>query len=532
MGVSPNDLKVIRMYIERVIKPSENLRGEHISYAALPIMDDPKLLAGTVLYNSYVSPQTLDESCIVLKNNTDIISEVDHNSTFDSFYFKFHEDEESWEQVEYLNGNYVNCTFDMVDAHENSGILFEGCKISNLNLKGIRSGALSNCLIQGTLDVYSSFEYTSGFRQYQLEVEDCNIVMGSTDDMFIDIKGTCAFRVCLSNIDLSMDGNTHRCLILKDDVSVIDQVGADTHLYTSMLDFDWPVRNSDLRHLHLRLDYDRMVNSANFKGSVFGTTHSDTRIATFFSFKGWSAYAGKPMHDEEYGYIDVEPFRGLFENVNFSDTLFNNVYINALSYEQYGGLHPYRDGKLPAFEDCDFSNSFIGFVAYTNSSNQEYHKNRYVEFDPKSVKFKNCNFEGCISFRRKEVGRKGGYYFGRKCEYTNLNLQGRKMLGNEFELATITNSNMKGCTWYSHLTFAGSNFEGCDFSNLKMDPFIFFENKVHLNAFGSNLRGCDFRGLPKGFVMRLLDCKTEGMLLDSNIEKYTDDLERTIIKVV
>lgn len=520
----------------KVIKPSEDLRGSYISYAVLPIMDDPKSLTGTVLYNCYVSPQYLDESCIEIKN-LDLILDSNLTTgllTFDSVYFKL--PKESYSELTYTTGTLIDCTIDTIDVDEkNFYIYFVNCDLSNLNLKGLRRGYLETCLIQGTLDVYSSFEYVDnlGFNPHQIVFYDCNIVMGSADDMFIDLKGSSIFRHCLSNIDLSMDGDTHRCLTLKDDVNVIDQIGLDSYLYTSLLDFDWSVRNSDLRGLHLGLDYDRMVNSANFKGSVFGSIRSD-RIATFFSFRGWSPYSDEPMFEEEYDYLkfDVKPFRGLFENVDFSDTLFNNVYINATSYEQYGGLHPYLDGKLPAFEDCDFSNSFIGFVAYTNSSNQEYHTNRYVKFDPKNVKFKNCNFEGCISFRRKEVGRKGGYYFGPTCEYTNLNLQGRKMLGNEFELATITNSNMKGCTWYSHLVFAASNFEGCDFSNLKMDPFVFEDNEVHLNAYSSNLRGCDFRGLPKGFVMRLSDCKTEGMLLDSNIEKYIDDLKRTIIKVI
>lgn len=515
----------------KVIKPSEDLRGSHISYAVLPIMDDPKSLTGTVLYNCYVSPQYLDESCIEIKN-LDLILDSNLTTgllTFDSVYFKL--PKESYSELTYTTGTLIDCTIDMIDVDEkNFYIYFVNCDLSNLNLKGLRRGYLEKCLIQGTLDVYSSFEYVDnlGFNPHQIVFYDCNIVMGSADDMFIDLKGSSIFRHCLSNIDLSMDGDTSRCLTLKDDVNVVDQIGMSPYLYTSRLDFDWSVRNSDIRGLHLRLYYDRMVNSANFKGSVFGTIHSDAKIATFFDFKGWSPQSGElTIYGDE-----IKPFRGLFENVDFSDTLFNNVYIKVVSEGVYSGLYSYRYGKLPAFEDCDFSNSFIGFVAYTNSSNQEYHKSRFVEFDPENVKFKNCNFEGCISFRRKEVGRKGGYYFGRKCEYTNLNLQGRKMLGNEFELATITNSNMKGCTWYSHLVFASSNFEGCDFSNLKMDPFVFEDNEVHLNAYSSNLRGCDFRGLPKGFVMRLSNCKTEGMLLDSNIEKYTDDLERTIIKVI
>ena len=533
MGVSPNDLKVrsVRM-LNKIIRPSEDLRGRYLYGCLIPKMNDSRLLDGVVIYNSYVTPQTLNKSCLVLEPRGYIdaaaliyeFAELDgYAAEFDSFHFKFAADsvEDSiYEYQDYLDFEdytFTNCVFDFESV--TVGVDFIKNKLTDVKVENFSSNvSFSECAIRGSLDVSSTKPESAASFHY------CSFSTADTD-LSIHSK-VVNFLQCLSNASLGRFGSASACLILKDKTSVVDQIGANERYYHTRSNFDWSVQYADLRNLHLGVSEDCSVSGANFKGSIFGGASSnEDRISTVFAFRG-SSY-------QKYYDIDKEEnidFECLFKGVNFSEALLDSFLIHrATSY--FSGLRKYGLGKLPAFEKCDFSNACLGFIAYVEDI--DYRNTRFVpELDPKSVKFKNCNFEGCVSLTRKEVAKKGGYYLGPKSDYNNINLSNRKLLGRDFSLSSVVNSDFSNCNWFSDISMFKSNFEGCDFSKLKMDRFAFDLNEIHLQAIKSNLNGCVFRGLPKGFTMQFKDCKMENTEFDSNTERYVDDLGYTVIRVI
>lgn len=525
--------------INKIVSPSEDLRGRYLYGCLIPRMHDPKLLEGVVIYDSYVSPQELDKSCLVLESIPDAATLINefverdgYAAEFESFHFKFVDDSvegsiylDSQDYLDYVDYIFTNCIFDFESSKLE--IYFQKTALTDVKVGNFSSNAgFSECAIRGSLDVSSTEPNSISLFQ------NCSF---STTDIDLSISSAeTTFHQCLSNVSLERFGTTVACLILNDETSVVDQVGTNIHYYSTRSDLDWSVRCADLRNLHLRVSEDCSVNGANFKGSVFGGTYaySETSnpISTAFAFRGWSLHRYSTLTEPENFSYEKTHFESLFKGVDFSEALLDSFLIHKAN-TYFSGLRKYELGELPAFENCDFSNACLGFIAYVEDIH--YTSTRFVpEYNPKSVKFKNCNFEGCVSLTRKEVAKKGGYYLGPKCDYNSIDLSNRKLLGRDFSNVEIRNSDFSNCGWFSDISMFKSNFEGCDFSKLKMDRFVFDGNEVHLQAIKSNLNGCVFRGLPIGFTMQFKDCTMENVEFDSNTERYIDDLGYTVIKVI
>lgn len=172
----------------------------------------------------------------------------------------------------------------------------------------------------------------------------------------------------------------------------------------------------------------------------------------------------KPFIDDE-GYKEVLREIAVFENCDFTDALLGCVI---LSLRSYAPARRFKDGSL--------------ITEY-----KELLSKQLIEGVEEPISFKNCNFDGCVSYVQ-DIREHGGIFFGPNSISENLDLAGRELLAYFGKGGEYTKIDFSRCLFISvgALPIRNCTFTDCDFSKSTAPLSIFVD---------CMFTRCDFRGV-------------------------------------
>jgi uncharacterized protein YjbI with pentapeptide repeats len=273
--------------------------------------------------------------------------------------------------------------------------------------------------------------------------------------------------------------------------------------FSAGVDFSISVRGANFEGHRTVIELiEASVQGSDFRGSVLGSASLSTAFDFQFLLESDTRIWGDAAEHTIFMQALLSGKAALFRATNFSNAKLLAVSIFAIKpfIDDEGYKEVLRE--ITVFESCDFTDALLGSVIlslrsyvparrFTDGSliteYKELLSKQFIEGVEEPISFKNCNFDGCVSYVQ-DIREHGGIFFGPNSISENLDLAGRELLAYFGKGSSYTNVNFSRCVFIDvgAIVISDCTFIDCNFSE-STAPLSIFQNCMFTR--------CDFRGI-------------------------------------